>query len=676
MTLAPSKNLERYELLDRIAAGGMAEVFRAKAFGAHGFEKTLAIKRILPELAQDPEFEERFIAEAKLAVELSHANVVQVLDFGRFAGSLFIAMEFVSGLDLAALLQDARDRGEPLPLPVAFQISMELMRGLSFAHQHGVVHRDVSPSNILISRAGEVKIADFGIAVAAGARRHRADEGRIMGKWRYMSPEQSRGEELDTRSDIFSAAVVIYEIFTGEKLFPGESSAEIIENISRMPIPKVADKRPGVPAEVDELLSRALERRRAARTTSATDMLRALTEASYKSSTVATALDVADRVAEAEEHVHSSDGPALGIDALIRAQLAEAADDALTRNTKVAAGADEALATTQLADKAESEQADVTVEAAAGRTATGSGDATVIRRAVDGDGVTVLRLEQHTVAAGPNALRKSGQTPALVEARASRPFSLRWLVAFVVAAGLAVAGLWMAGVFDAASPEEVRAPSPESPAETRARLAVETDPAGATVLLDGKPVEGVTPVEVVVQPDRSISVEIHLEGYKTLTEVTSVPKGGNVRLRPTLTPFSSSLVVRTRPEGATVYLDGKELGKTPHTSVDLRPGAGRKLRIEKSGYYTIEETIHLVRDQTFAKDFVLRSAVRMGRVNINVEDSWAEVYYDGKLLGTTPATFSLPQGTQVLRLVNTQNGKSRTLTVEVGPKSTTYNVAL
>src|SRR6478736_846323 len=130
------KSLERYDVLDRIAVGGMAEVFLAKAYGAHGFEKTLAIKRILPELARDPEFEDRFIAEAKLAVKLSHTNVVQVFDFGRFAGSLFIAMEFVDGLDLAAL-------------------------------QRNVVHRDVSPSNILLSRAGEVKIADFGIAVAA-----------------------------------------------------------------------------------------------------------------------------------------------------------------------------------------------------------------------------------------------------------------------------------------------------------------------------------------------------------------------------------------------------------------------------------------------------------------------------------------------------------------------------
>ena len=215
-------------------------MFLAKAYGAHGFEKTLAIKRILPELARDREFEERFIAEAKVAVRLSHANVVQVFDFGRFEESLFIAMEYVDGLDLAALLRRQRDEGRNIPLPAAFHIAIEIMRGLDFAHQHGVVHRDVSPSNILISRAGEVKIADFGIAVAArsgpsggnGSSNGNATGPRkVMGKWRYMSPEQARGDRLDTRSDLFSAAAVIFELFTGAKLFPGVESEEIIKNI-------------------------------------------------------------------------------------------------------------------------------------------------------------------------------------------------------------------------------------------------------------------------------------------------------------------------------------------------------------------------------------------------------------------------------------------------------------
>jgi eukaryotic-like serine/threonine-protein kinase len=198
------KSLDRYDVLDRIAVGGMAEVFFAKAYGAHGFEKTLAIKRILPELAQDPEFEARFIAEAKVAVRLSHANVVQVFDFGRYGESLFIAMEYVDGMDLAAMLRKFKDEGRQVPLPAAFHIAIEIMRALDFAHGHNVVHRDISPSNILISRAGEVKIADFGIAVAAQPHKHTAPGlKRVMGKWRYMSPEQTRGDR-STRAAICS----------------------------------------------------------------------------------------------------------------------------------------------------------------------------------------------------------------------------------------------------------------------------------------------------------------------------------------------------------------------------------------------------------------------------------------------------------------------------------------
>src|SRR5688500_4579937 len=255
MAEVPLKSLERYDVLDRIAVGGMAEVFLAKAYGAHGFEKTLAIKRILPELARDPEFEDRFIAEAKVAVKLSHTNVVQVFDFGRFAGSLFIAMEYVDGLDLAALLRRHKEAGRPLPVAGAFHIAVELARGLELGQSHGVVHRDGWPSIIPLSRAGEVKIADDGIAVAARMEKPKPGAKRkVMGKWRYMSPEQARGEPVDPRSDIFSMAVVMYELFTGEKLFPGDEVEDIVRNIHEMPLPRPSEIRPDLPKRVDEIL--------------------------------------------------------------------------------------------------------------------------------------------------------------------------------------------------------------------------------------------------------------------------------------------------------------------------------------------------------------------------------------------------------------------------------------
>ena len=180
MSSAPNSPEKRYELVDRIAVGGMAEVFRAKAYGAHGFEKTLAIKRILPELARDPEFERRFIAEAKLAVKLTHANVVQVFDFGRFGESLFIAMEYVDGLDLRARSQRHARARRADAAPGGVPHRDRDPQGLDFAHQHGVVHRDVSPSNILMlaRRRGE----DRRLRHRPGGRRRDAP-ARVQASW-------------------------------------------------------------------------------------------------------------------------------------------------------------------------------------------------------------------------------------------------------------------------------------------------------------------------------------------------------------------------------------------------------------------------------------------------------------------------------------------------------------
>ncbi len=317
----------RYDLLERVAVGGMAEIFRAKATGAHGFEKILAIKRILPDLANDPEFENRFIAEAKLAVALTHANVVQIFDFGRFSGSLYIAMEYVDGPDLGRYFKGAIEQAERVPLGAAMHVAMEMCKGLDVAHARRIVHSDISPSNILLSRMGEVKIADFGIARAAAdaAVTVAVAEGgnRIMGKWPYMSPEQTRGQPLDARSDLFSAAVVMYELFTSTTLFRGRDVKEIVANVRSMPIPAPSTRRASLPPALDEVLGRALERDPARRYQQASDLLRALVELSYSHTVVATAMDVADTIARwfPPPPPAAAPPPEIDADALIRAEL-------------------------------------------------------------------------------------------------------------------------------------------------------------------------------------------------------------------------------------------------------------------------------------------------------------------------------------------------------------------
>lgn len=254
----------KYQLIELIARGGMAEVYKAKSHGVEGFEKAVVIKRILPEFSSDSAFVEMFINEAKIAVTLSHANIVQVFDLGRSDDSYFIAMEYVHGLDLAEMLSRAKARGMTIPVELAVYITSEVAKGLDYAHRRkdpnmnplGIVHRDISPQNILISFEGEVKITDFGIAWAMGAAWE--NEEAVKGKARYMAPEQARGDEVDRRADIFALAVVLYEILSGGHPFRGRTEEEILALTQVGGFPPVAKVAPGTPAELGEIIDRCM----------------------------------------------------------------------------------------------------------------------------------------------------------------------------------------------------------------------------------------------------------------------------------------------------------------------------------------------------------------------------------------------------------------------------------
>ncbi len=227
-----------YELGERLGLGGMAEVFVAYRAGPHGFAKKVALKRILPELAQDARFVAMFCDEARISAPLCHPNIVQVIDFGESQGELFMAMEFVEGVSLAKLLRYVSGRRERFPLGAALFIAHEVLTGLAFAHtacdEHGnplsIVHRDVSPGNVLIGRAGDVKLADFGIVRSAYVDR-RTYPGELKGKVGYMSPEQVMGVEVDPRSDLFTVGIILAEMLIARPLFSGQNEFDILTKI-------------------------------------------------------------------------------------------------------------------------------------------------------------------------------------------------------------------------------------------------------------------------------------------------------------------------------------------------------------------------------------------------------------------------------------------------------------
>jgi len=276
--------LGRYELLLPIAAGGMAMVWAARMRGTRGFQKIVAVKTILPKLSEDAQFEQMFLDEASLASQIRHPNAVEILDLGEQGGILYLVMEWIEGVPLNQLMKAAKRAGG-VPAKVAVRIAMQTCAGLHAAHELkdgnetlvGLVHRDVSPQNILVTFDGVTKVVDFGVAKATAAGDGATQAGQIKGKVGYMAPEQVRGEPIDRRVDVFALGIVLYALTTGKHPFRRESEAATMYNICApqavMPPSKVV---PGYPAELEAVILKALEKDRDLRYASANEVLKAL----------------------------------------------------------------------------------------------------------------------------------------------------------------------------------------------------------------------------------------------------------------------------------------------------------------------------------------------------------------------------------------------------------------
>jgi serine/threonine-protein kinase len=268
----------RYRVLRKIAHGGMAEIFLALQTGAEGFQKPVVLKRILPAFAADPHFVRMLVDEAHIASSLSHSHLVQILDLGKSGGQFFLVLEFVDGWSLEQVRRRAQKARLKFPLPLALYIVSSLCRALSYVHRRGrdgkplgIVHRDISPQNVLLGREGEVKLADFGIAKAVG-RREKSATGIIKGKFAYMSPEQSIGSALDARSDLFSVGTLLYILTTGKKPFEAPTDLEVLMQVRRARFEKPSAFLKEFNLEVERFIGRALRADRARRWQSAEQM--------------------------------------------------------------------------------------------------------------------------------------------------------------------------------------------------------------------------------------------------------------------------------------------------------------------------------------------------------------------------------------------------------------------
>ncbi|HEU0031165.1 MAG TPA: serine/threonine-protein kinase [Kofleriaceae bacterium] len=262
------KTIGRYQIVDRLAVGGMAELFKATLTGQHGFEKLVAIKKILPHLATDRSFVEMFIDEARITAQLDHRHIVQVFELGTDADTPYIAMQYVDGLDVLALLRECARVQIRLPPELAALIARDVLDALDYAHHAldvsgrplGIVHRDISPGNVLLSWRGDVKLTDFGIARAA-ERRHKTEAGTLKGKYGYMSPEQVSGGELDARSDLFSVGILLAEMVMARRLFTSTNDLDVLLMVRDARLDRLQKYASEFPVELRVMTVKALQRR-------------------------------------------------------------------------------------------------------------------------------------------------------------------------------------------------------------------------------------------------------------------------------------------------------------------------------------------------------------------------------------------------------------------------------
>ena len=298
-----TESQQRYRVVEKLESGGMAEVFRAESEGLQGFRKQVAIKRVLPHLSSKKKFISMFLDEARLSAQLSHSNCVQVFDIGGGDNAFFIVMEFVDGANLKAIIEHIKKSGRDFPVEAAVYIGLELTKGLAYAHEltdnNGtplhIVHRDMSPPNVLITKNGEIKIVDFGLA-KANSQLEMSEPGIIKGKFSYLSPEAAMGQEVDLRTDVFAVGIILWELLAGQRLFLGDTDFQTVKKVQGAVVPPISGINKKVPLELEKIINKSLARDPQQRYMTARDLGMDLSKFMFKFGVPVSTFDIASLV--------------------------------------------------------------------------------------------------------------------------------------------------------------------------------------------------------------------------------------------------------------------------------------------------------------------------------------------------------------------------------------------
>ena len=528
----------KFFLLQRLAVGGMAEIFRAKVAGAEGFEKELVVKRILPARSQDQGFITMLVNEAKLTVQLTHNNVTQIYECGSIDGTYFISMELVNGVSLKDMMVSFARAGTAITPEQSIYIVLQLLQGLEYAHKRAdaqgnplrVVHCDVSPDNMLVSWQGEVKLLDFGIARAATSLSN-YKEGMLMGKLGYVAPEQASLEtRWDHRVDIFASGIILYELLTKQKPFQRAVDVETLiqSRLGKVVPPSSIDER--LPKELDGIVLKALATNPDDRYPDARSFADALVDVLFPT-------------------------PHTAIQDHLGRQMHQVYLDRITRQR--AARAHDALVMKVLRNVAEQQRAAVYDSVARAETTGSIGRNDIPDLGTPSIDIDVDRAPQRPVPLGPERVR----TVRVGAARA---------VALGVLAGLAVAAAGFAA----------------SPWLVDGALVVSTSPPGAQVTVDGRAIPGATPLVVEgIRLSRPHEIQAIAPGRRVASASVAAEPGRLTRsIHLTLPSALGSLTVESEPSGAEVRVDGHPAGRTPVTLTDLRVDERHRLDLSLPGH--------------------------------------------------------------------------------------------
>jgi len=616
------QQLGKYVLDELIAVGGMAEIFRAHTAGLGGVEKTLAIKRLHEQYCSDSDFVDMLVNEARIAARLSHKNVAQVFDLEREGNAYFISMEFINGRDLFRVVRRFIDYNSAMPLECALYITQEICSGLSYAHRAtdpdgnalNIIHRDISPQNVLISFEGEVKIVDFGIAKAA-KRASFTQSGVIKGKFYYMSPEQARGDRVDQRTDIFSAGAILYELVTGRMLYEGEDDAQLIQRVRRAEFKPPSVYSPDIPPQLEKIILKALARDIRQRFQTARELQLALTQFTHSIHSPFDSVLLSELMHRLFETGADSNSAVMGVAPEIPGEqsLVERAKDGARYGTDAGwpnAGADvledsptEVFAGNRIQNIVAEIEAVVGTDRQLRRAAMPSA-AQMVDVEIDDSVYRVNTVITGKVDAEGNGVGIAGREP---------PPTLLYL--------LAIGGvLLLAWAFIFATSPQVKASSEESgprlqqtgSAPEGVGCEVRSDPSRAAIWLDGADTQQMTPIRLEGLSEGEHTLTLKLPHHFDKTEVVTVSDGEIVELE--MEAKRGILKIQSSPPGASIFVNGEAVGVAPLNLDGQLMREPHQVAANLEGYKDLIKTVQWT-DENPVKDveLILRPAeIRFG----------------------------------------------------------------